>query len=191
MGNSSLHRTKRATLAEAQNWRCCYCGVRFTSDGNGLSAGNDDAAVTTDHVIPISQGGSRELDNEVAACRRCNNERDCMDAYEFWRYRSGQPMPEADRAAIEAAIDGRVREPWTKRRHYQPDRPGDILSRFPIAHAFEAAMARAAAPSRRRERGRLYRMVGHDVMPGDFSSEKDGKGLAAGPVQSDGPKDGG
>jgi hypothetical protein len=41
---------------------CLYCGNRFA-----------DAALTRDHVAPISRGGRDEWDNCVAACRRCNH----------------------------------------------------------------------------------------------------------------------
>lgn len=40
---------------------CLYCGQRFNSE-----------ALTRDHVIPISKGGSDRWTNLVTACRRCN-----------------------------------------------------------------------------------------------------------------------
>jgi hypothetical protein len=44
---------------------CIWCGRRFT----GL------VAPTTEHVVPRVKGGPSWLENEVAACRRCNGER--------------------------------------------------------------------------------------------------------------------
>lgn len=63
-------RVLRERVAEAQNWRCCYCGER--SD-----------ALTLEHVVPLGSGGSNDWDNCVAACLDCNNRRDKMDAYQF------------------------------------------------------------------------------------------------------------
>lgn len=75
-------------LAEAQNWRCCYCGFvmlsRLTSPGEygaliargGRRAARRRAgmmrAVTCDHIVSRSEGGTDAADNLVAACRWCN-----------------------------------------------------------------------------------------------------------------------
>lgn len=54
-------------------------GVLVTRDGDGCvwcGRDFDDTVVPTiDHVIPLSAGGPRWLENEVAACRRCNRDR--------------------------------------------------------------------------------------------------------------------
>jgi len=52
--------TRRAVFARDE-WRCQYCGA---------------AALTFDHVIPKSRGGSHTWDNVVAACRRCNSRKE-------------------------------------------------------------------------------------------------------------------
>lgn len=44
---------------------CIWCGRPF----QGL------VQPTTEHVVPRTKGGPSWLDNEVAACRRCNSER--------------------------------------------------------------------------------------------------------------------
>ncbi|MCW2699675.1 MAG: hypothetical protein JWQ45_1210 [Blastococcus sp.] len=44
---------------------CIWCGRPFT----GL------VPPTTEHVVPRLKGGPSWLENEVAACRRCNSER--------------------------------------------------------------------------------------------------------------------
>jgi hypothetical protein len=44
---------------------CIWCGRIFT----GL------VAPSTEHVVPRVKGGPSWLENEVAACRRCNSER--------------------------------------------------------------------------------------------------------------------
>jgi hypothetical protein len=51
-------------LCEAQNWRCCYCGVRT----NEL----DTSPATIEHVIPKSKGGLDHPENMVMACKVCN-----------------------------------------------------------------------------------------------------------------------
>lgn len=84
--------SKVARLAERQNWRCCYCGVRMV--WKVLDRSEVDALVPTgggarphakavaareatiEHVTPRSAGGKLFLDdNLVAACRCCNNYR--------------------------------------------------------------------------------------------------------------------
>lgn len=52
----------RQRVAEAQNWRCCYCGCRI-----------EPGTATLDHVIPKTKGGGSEYGNCVAACLPCNN----------------------------------------------------------------------------------------------------------------------
>ena len=44
---------------------CIWCGRAF----------GDRVGATTDHLIPRVRGGPSWLENEVAACRRCNGER--------------------------------------------------------------------------------------------------------------------
>ena len=65
-------------LCEAQNWRCCYCGIEMT-----VGVHNKTDCATLEHVIPKSAGGSAEWDNLVAACRLCNNARGAMYARRF------------------------------------------------------------------------------------------------------------
>lgn len=57
-----FHRRIIPFLAEAQNWRCCYCGMVM---------GFDD--VTVEHVMPRAIGGSDEWENMAAACEFCNS----------------------------------------------------------------------------------------------------------------------
>jgi hypothetical protein len=44
---------------------CIWCGRVFT----------DQVTATTEHVVPRVKGGPSWLENEVAACRRCNSAR--------------------------------------------------------------------------------------------------------------------
>lgn len=56
----------RERLAEAQNWRCCYCGVRM----NDLL--NDPDEATLEHIVPRALGGTDDEDNLAVACRYHN-----------------------------------------------------------------------------------------------------------------------
>lgn len=92
-----LSSRKLAILAEAQNWRCCYCGIRCDGPRNAHNA------PSRDHVIPIVAGGLHRWDNEVMACNLCNNGRGAMPARRYlqmviWRGRE------------KAAIWGRKRQ---------------------------------------------------------------------------------
>lgn len=64
-------------LAEAQNWRCCYCGQRCVGQANEYNA------PTTEHVIPLIRGGLRIWQNEVMACAHCNRSRGAINAHHF------------------------------------------------------------------------------------------------------------
>jgi 5-methylcytosine-specific restriction endonuclease McrA len=48
---------RRAVLNRDQH-TCAYCGKEATQ---------------VDHVVPVSAGGSQDMDNLVAACAPCNN----------------------------------------------------------------------------------------------------------------------
>lgn len=70
----------RARLAEAQNWRCCYCGEVCDSEEP------DWKPATFEHVVELSKGGADNWDNLVMACYDCNDERgNKMTAEEFYR----------------------------------------------------------------------------------------------------------
>ena len=55
-------------LAEAQNWRCCYCGCRMDKTERRREP-------TFEHVIPRALGGSDDESNLVIACCACNQDR--------------------------------------------------------------------------------------------------------------------
>jgi hypothetical protein len=59
-------RTQRlARILERDGPTCVWCGRRL----EGL------VRATTEHVVPRMKGGPSWLENEVAACRRCNGQR--------------------------------------------------------------------------------------------------------------------
>jgi hypothetical protein len=62
----ALDRAARLRAAvERDGPTCIWCGRVFTVQ----------IAPTTEHVVPRVKGGPSWLENEVAACRRCNSER--------------------------------------------------------------------------------------------------------------------
>jgi hypothetical protein len=59
------NRSHLARILERDGPTCVWCGRRF----EGL------VRPTTEHVVPRLKGGPSWLENEVAACRRCNGQR--------------------------------------------------------------------------------------------------------------------
>jgi hypothetical protein len=75
--------------------RCVWCGREI--DGGLVTA-------TTEHVVPRIKGGPSWIANEVAACRRCNNERGHRTPAEWLdecERRGWDPNPAAIVAALE------------------------------------------------------------------------------------------
>jgi 5-methylcytosine-specific restriction endonuclease McrA len=58
-------------LSEAQNHRCCYCGIRTLEQ---IVRGQRDRQATFEHIIPVWLGGSDHPDNLAIACSACNQE---------------------------------------------------------------------------------------------------------------------
>jgi len=66
MQQPQLDRAQRlAVVLERDGATCAWCGRDFTRQ----------VLPTTDHLVPRVKGGPSWLENEVAACRRCNGER--------------------------------------------------------------------------------------------------------------------
>ena len=66
MRTDQRNRAQRlAAILERDGDTCVWCGRRF----DGL------VGATTEHLVPRLKGGPSWLDNEVAACRRCNGQR--------------------------------------------------------------------------------------------------------------------
>lgn len=74
---------------------CAYCGIPFRSR---RLFGWTHRSKTTDHVIPLSRGGSNRSGNRVPCCRACNKAKGAMtpeefreacDFGEFWYERHG------------------------------------------------------------------------------------------------------
>lgn len=65
-----------------QSGRCAYC-ARELGPPPKTSEKVPENSVTLDHIVPTCRGGADDLDNVVAACRRCNLLKGSMTAEEF------------------------------------------------------------------------------------------------------------
>lgn len=87
-------RAERLELVLARDGgRCVWCGRVFARL----------VEPTTDHLVPKVKGGPSWIENEVAACRRCNGQRGHatpVDWFEQCRSRGWTP----DTAALTAAL---------------------------------------------------------------------------------------
>ena len=64
-----------------QGGRCAYCGCLHPRD------------YTLDHLIPLSRGGTREIENLIGACRACNTAKGASTPLHFllrMRHRYGR-----------------------------------------------------------------------------------------------------
>jgi hypothetical protein len=84
-----LGRADRMEVVLVRDGACCtWCGQDLT----GL------AIPTTDHLIPKVKGGPSWLENEVAACRRCNGQRGHLSPADWLAECLGRGwQPDADR----------------------------------------------------------------------------------------------
>ena len=69
--SSTLGRKLFIRISEAQNWRCCYCGVRTTTRGDNRVPNY----ATFEHILPKCWSGDEHPDNLVMACVTCNSKR--------------------------------------------------------------------------------------------------------------------
>lgn len=77
--SSNLSKLVRGALLIRDGDHCHYCGVKLTV---GISGFNP-TGLSIDHVVPIRDGGSDEMDNLVLACRQCNLEKRTLSYHEF------------------------------------------------------------------------------------------------------------
>lgn len=64
-------------LQSNKDAQCIYCNTTLTNDN-----------ATTDHIIPISDGGNNAQVNLVVVCFDCNNERGSLDFYDYMRIKN-------------------------------------------------------------------------------------------------------
>lgn len=64
-------------LKDNRNAKCIYCGRKLHPD-----------SATTDHIIPISEGGNNTQVNLVVVCFDCNNERGNMKFVDYLKMKN-------------------------------------------------------------------------------------------------------
>jgi hypothetical protein len=109
MADPLLDRAARLTLAIARDGDdCTWCRRAFTSQ----------VTPTTDHLVPRVKGGPSWLENEVAACRRCNRERGHLSPTDWLAECERRGWhPDADRVArVLTALSGAIATRGGQRR---------------------------------------------------------------------------
>jgi len=103
-GGGTLDRADRLRAVLLRDGdRCVWCGRPFTAL----------VQPTTDHLVPKVKGGPSWLQNEVAACRRCNGQRghqtpiDWLDECERRGWSPNRGALEAALSDLRSAIDQR------------------------------------------------------------------------------------
>jgi len=95
MGAMALNRAARlGVVLDRDGVSCIWCGRAF---GHLLRP-------TTEHVVPRLKGGPSWLENEVAACGRCNSERGHRSPVE-WLEECLRRGWEADEARLATTLD--------------------------------------------------------------------------------------
>lgn len=85
----TVHRTTlsmiRDKLIEVQDNRCHYCDIEMTKfdPQTRFSPTLLWSDATLDHMTPLSKGGTNEIENLVASCSSCNNEKGDMDYEQY------------------------------------------------------------------------------------------------------------
>ena len=74
-----LSGSKRAAVIRKSDERCWYCGQDMRWDGTIEHPWN----TTIDHVVPVSRGGTDDLENLVYCCRGCNQRKGTRTVEEF------------------------------------------------------------------------------------------------------------
>jgi len=87
---------------------CIWCGREFTAQ----------VTPSTEHVVPRVKGGPSWLENEVAACRRCNADRGHLAPVEWLEecVRRGWRPDEARLLRVLTALDAAIAERGGQRR---------------------------------------------------------------------------
>jgi len=110
----------RTRLAEAQNWKCAWCGCKTTHIRNRHNS------FTIEHVQPRSLGGTDCWDNLAMACATCNSKRGTKSIDTFMDELSdpnkpNKPIPSRARSKSKKRLKG-----YLKRIENMIDRGRDI-----------------------------------------------------------------
>lgn len=87
----------RCRLAESQNWRCCWCGIKCVPEPNQKNS------ATIEHVTPRSLGGDNKWENYAMACADCNHRRGTISVEDMLAGRFPKPERKETRSSCERA----------------------------------------------------------------------------------------
>lgn len=103
----------KASLSEAQNHRCAYCGVETMLSTPAGAPCRPWNIATVEHIEPKSFGGSNDPDNLVMACLACNESRQSMGVWYFLELvrrwlKMGNGVPSADVSSFREFVRARL-----------------------------------------------------------------------------------
>jgi len=98
----------RTRLAEAQNWKCCFCGVEMMQHPKQRNS------ATIEHVTPRSQGGANSEENYAISCYTCNHNRGDLDWQIFMDRKHEVTQKEKNKRQRD--MEKRL-EKWLKKAH--------------------------------------------------------------------------
>lgn len=78
--NNGKYKKYRTALLLRDGNRCHYCGVLMTPSNKGDFHPD---GMSIDHIVPLAEGGTDDMDNLVLACRRCNLDKRTDSYHEF------------------------------------------------------------------------------------------------------------
>lgn len=111
---TKVYKSQRNRFFKRDGMRCHYCKLTVSKTLDDIHP----RYATVDHMTPLSRGGSRDDDNLVCACRRCNNVKGNMpyDAFLWYRHMVVRGENPEDLLAAVAIVFGEV-----------SSRPGDCV----------------------------------------------------------------
>lgn len=91
----AIPRSVRLEIIERDHHVCSYCA----QPGTGFH-GPDDRPWHIDHIVPVVDGGTNQIENLALACARCNSRKHAMSAEDFiWLLESEREAAEKEQAA--------------------------------------------------------------------------------------------
>jgi len=70
---SKRRKALKKEILERDKYKCAYCGLEVYDFPFKVSLMTHPQTATVDHRIPLSKGGTWDIDNLVTACLRCNS----------------------------------------------------------------------------------------------------------------------
>lgn len=134
-GREKIENRKRWTSVEKlfmlqkSKSRCCHCGKELSL-----------STMTVEHVIPISKGGTNDMENMVALCETCNAEKDdlVVNPIDFYKFINKDYMEEL----VEKQNNYYNEVRWVSRKNFLPEDIQSIVVEVPINQPKSGAKSR-------------------------------------------------